>query len=107
MPILISTSFGQVHWKETIVSFLPVTSLHICFPLPDNNSAIEYPEWYGCLLAAWIFFGLAWLALLINHCIDLLEGLNAYLGKRKREQNEQTAEEVKEQTEKEPKVQET
>lgn len=30
-------------------------------------------------MGVWIFFGLAWLALVINHSIDLLEGLNAYL----------------------------
>lgn len=29
-------------------------------------------------MAAWIFFGLAWLALVINHSIDILERLNAY-----------------------------
>lgn len=29
-------------------------------------------------MASWIFFGLAWLALLINHCIDILERLNTH-----------------------------
>uniref|UniRef100_A0A1A8I8X3 Potassium channel, subfamily K, member 17 n=1 Tax=Nothobranchius kuhntae TaxID=321403 RepID=A0A1A8I8X3_NOTKU len=29
-------------------------------------------------MASWIFFGLAWLALLINHSIDILERLNAF-----------------------------
>lgn len=29
-------------------------------------------------MATWIFFGLAWLALVINHSIDILERLNAY-----------------------------
>lgn len=27
-------------------------------------------------MASWIFFGLAWLALIINHSIDILERLN-------------------------------
>lgn len=30
-------------------------------------------------MASWIFFGLAWLSLLINHSIDILEQINSYL----------------------------
>lgn len=30
-------------------------------------------------MASWIFFGLAWLALLINHSMDILERLNTHL----------------------------
>lgn len=30
-------------------------------------------------MASWIFFGLAWLALLINHSIDILERLNTHI----------------------------
>lgn len=41
-------------------------------------------------MASWIFFGLAWLSLLINHSIDLLEQVNTSLkhqwsGQRKKE----------------------
>ncbi|CAF94456.1 unnamed protein product, partial [Tetraodon nigroviridis] len=45
----------------------------------DNNPDKVYPEWYSVLMTSWIFFGLAWLSLLINHSIDLLEQINAYL----------------------------
>lgn len=75
------------------------------FLLPDHNPAIIYPEWYSCLMAAWIFFGLAWLALLINHSIDLLESVNAYL--RGRQNAQIQVEEPKEQPEKGLKVEET
>ncbi|KAF7201038.1 potassium channel subfamily K member 17-like [Nothobranchius furzeri] len=44
----------------------------------DNNPDTNYPNWYSVLMASWIFFGLAWLALLINHSIDILERLNAF-----------------------------
>lgn len=44
----------------------------------DSNPEKVYPEWYSVLMASWIFFGLAWLALLINHSIDILERLNSY-----------------------------
>uniref|UniRef100_A0A8C5NDN7 Potassium channel subfamily K member 17-like n=1 Tax=Gouania willdenowi TaxID=441366 RepID=A0A8C5NDN7_GOUWI len=42
----------------------------------DNNPDKTYPTWYSILMACWIFFGLAWLALLINLSIDILERLN-------------------------------
>lgn len=32
-------------------------------------------------MGSWIFFGMAWLALLINHSIDILEQLNSLLKK--------------------------
>ncbi|XP_037342750.2 potassium channel subfamily K member 17 [Pungitius pungitius] len=44
----------------------------------DSNPDKTYPQWYSVLMASWIFFGLAWLALLINHCIDILERLNTH-----------------------------
>lgn len=52
-----------------------------------------YPDWYNVLMASWIFFGLAWLALVINHSIDILERLNSYCkqlwaGKTKEEESE-------------------
>ncbi|XP_039642955.1 potassium channel subfamily K member 17 [Perca fluviatilis] len=45
----------------------------------DSNPDKVYPQWYSVLMASWIFFGLAWLALLINHSMDILERLNAHL----------------------------
>lgn len=33
-------------------------------------------------MASWIFFGLAWLALVINHSIEILERINIYFKKR-------------------------
>lgn len=44
----------------------------------DSNPERVYPEWYSVLMTSWIFFGLAWLALLINHSIDILERLNSH-----------------------------
>ncbi|XP_061113009.1 potassium channel subfamily K member 16 [Conger conger] len=42
----------------------------------DDNAERVYPDWYGPLMGVWIFFGLAWLSLLINHGIEILEELN-------------------------------
>uniref|UniRef100_A0A3Q2EIT0 Potassium channel subfamily K member 17-like n=1 Tax=Cyprinodon variegatus TaxID=28743 RepID=A0A3Q2EIT0_CYPVA len=47
----------------------------------DSNPDINYPDWYSVLMASWIFFGLAWLALLINHGIENLERFNAFMKK--------------------------
>ncbi|XP_029623194.1 potassium channel subfamily K member 17-like [Salmo trutta] len=44
-----------------------------------SNPDRYYPEWYSILMASWIFFGLAWLALVINHTSDILERLNTHL----------------------------
>lgn len=48
----------------------------------DSNPDKEYPEWYSVLMACWIFFGLAWLSLVINHSIDILERLNSHFKQR-------------------------
>uniref|UniRef100_A0A3B3ZRU9 Potassium channel domain-containing protein n=1 Tax=Periophthalmus magnuspinnatus TaxID=409849 RepID=A0A3B3ZRU9_9GOBI len=44
-----------------------------------NNPEKTYPDWYSILTACWIFFGLAWLALVINHSIEILERINNQL----------------------------
>lgn len=80
---------------STQLQCLPRFSVVMFFlsSLTDNNPDKVYPEWYSVLMASWIFFGLAWLSLLINHSIDLLEQINAYLkhqwsGRRKEEGSE-------------------
>uniref|UniRef100_A0A3B3I6A2 Potassium channel, subfamily K, member 17 n=2 Tax=Oryzias latipes TaxID=8090 RepID=A0A3B3I6A2_ORYLA len=52
-----------------------------------NNPDTDYPNWYSVFMASWIFFGMAWLALLINHSIDILERLNALWKQKWRGQN--------------------
>uniref|UniRef100_A0A8D3AUD0 Potassium channel, subfamily K, member 17 n=1 Tax=Scophthalmus maximus TaxID=52904 RepID=A0A8D3AUD0_SCOMX len=52
------------------------------FVAGNSNPDKEYPDWYSVLMASWIFFGLAWLALLINHSIDILERLNTHFKQR-------------------------
>ncbi|XP_068195360.1 potassium channel subfamily K member 16 [Antennarius striatus] len=51
-------------------------------PNKDSNPDKVYPEWYSILMASWIFFGLAWLALIINHSIDILERLSKHFKQR-------------------------
>lgn len=56
----------------------PTLTFASCVLFTDSNPETVYPEWYSVLMASWIFFGLAWLALLINHSIDILERLNSH-----------------------------
>lgn len=60
-------------------------------PFADNNPDRVYPEWYSFLMTSWIFFGLAWLALVINHSIDILERLNSHFKQRWGGQTEDTS----------------
>nr|XP_006626425.2 PREDICTED: potassium channel subfamily K member 17-like [Lepisosteus oculatus] len=48
-----------------------------------SNPDRFYPDWYAKILAAWIFFGLAWLALLINHGINGLEHFSIFIKQRR------------------------
>ncbi|MGH0134701.1 UNVERIFIED_CONTAM: hypothetical protein FKN15_014979 [Acipenser sinensis] len=47
-----------------------------------NNPDINYPVCYREVVAAWIFFGLAWLSLVINSCIEMLEKISEYFNQR-------------------------
>ncbi|XP_056111777.1 potassium channel subfamily K member 17 [Rhinichthys klamathensis goyatoka] len=106
LPMLLFKEYEGWSYAEAIYyCFITLSTIGFGDYVADHNPAIIYPEWYSCMMAAWIFFGLAWLALLINHSIDLLETVNAYLRGRKDAQNQ--VEEPKEQPEKGLKVEET
>lgn len=68
--------------------------MSLCFL--DSNPDKWYPDWYNVLIASWIFFGMAWLALVINHSIEILERLNTHFkqrwGKEKERQESGSAE---------------
>uniref|UniRef100_A0A3Q4H286 Potassium two pore domain channel subfamily K member 16 n=1 Tax=Neolamprologus brichardi TaxID=32507 RepID=A0A3Q4H286_NEOBR len=53
-----------------------------------------YPKWYSVLIASWIFFGMAWLALVINHSIEILERLNNYFKKQFKKNDNQQGDEA-------------
>jgi len=41
--------------------------------LVGMNPDRTYPGWYKNIISLWILFGMAWLALLIKFCINVLE----------------------------------
>ncbi|XP_023250500.1 potassium channel subfamily K member 17-like [Seriola lalandi dorsalis] len=69
---------GWTYSQAIYYCFITLSTIGFGDYVADNNPDKEYPEWYSVLMASWIFFGLAWLALLINHSIDILERLNAH-----------------------------
>uniref|UniRef100_A0A3Q2P505 Potassium channel, subfamily K, member 17 n=1 Tax=Fundulus heteroclitus TaxID=8078 RepID=A0A3Q2P505_FUNHE len=70
---------GWTYSQAIYYCFITLSTIGFGDFVADNNPDKDYPDWYSILMASWIFFGLAWLALLINHAIDILERLNAQL----------------------------
>ncbi|KAJ8341010.1 hypothetical protein SKAU_G00333010 [Synaphobranchus kaupii] len=56
--------------------FITLSTIGFGDYVADDNPDRVYPDWYGPLMGVWIFFGLAWLSLLINHSIEILETVN-------------------------------
>ncbi|XP_061896472.1 potassium channel subfamily K member 17-like [Entelurus aequoreus] len=70
---------GWTYSQAIYYCFITLSTIGFGDFVADNNPDKVYPEWYSIFMASWIFFGLAWLALIINHSIDMLEGLNMHL----------------------------
>ncbi|XP_019940437.2 potassium channel subfamily K member 17 [Paralichthys olivaceus] len=83
MPMLVFQQHeGWTYSQAIYYCFITLSTIGFGDFVADNNPDKEYPEWYSILMASWIFFGLAWLALLINHSIDILERLNTHIKQR-------------------------
>ncbi|KAM4723528.1 potassium channel subfamily K member 17-like [Anableps anableps] len=72
---------GWTYSQAIYYCFITLSTIGFGDFVADSNPDKSYPDWYSFLMASWIFFGLAWLALLINHSIDILERLNSLLKK--------------------------
>ncbi|XP_029349628.1 potassium channel subfamily K member 17-like [Echeneis naucrates] len=69
---------GWTYSQAIYYCFITLSTIGFGDFVADSDPDKVYPEWYSILMASWIFFGLAWLALLINHSIDILERLNTH-----------------------------
>ncbi|KAF7649940.1 hypothetical protein LDENG_00133720 [Lucifuga dentata] len=79
VPMLVFQMHEGWTYSEAIYyCFITLSTIGFGDYVADSNPDKEYPEWYSILMTSWIFFGLAWLALLINHTIDILERLNGH-----------------------------
>ncbi|XP_048831383.1 potassium channel subfamily K member 17 [Brienomyrus brachyistius] len=77
--IVFALNEGWSYAQAIYYCFISLSTIGFGDYVADSNPNRTYSSWYGCLVAAWIFFGMAWLALLINHAIDILERINACL----------------------------
>ncbi|KAM9777965.1 potassium channel subfamily K member 17-like [Neosynchiropus ocellatus] len=83
VPMLVFQMYEGWTYSQTIYyCFITLSTIGFGDFVADNNPDRRYPDWYSFIMASWIFFGLAWLALLINHGIDILERLNGYFKQR-------------------------
>nr|XP_057946959.1 potassium channel subfamily K member 17 [Doryrhamphus excisus] len=73
---------GWTYSQAIYYCFITLSTIGFGDFVADDNPDKVYPEWYSFIIASWIFFGLAWLALVINHSIDMLERLNMHLKQR-------------------------
>ncbi|XP_037652276.1 potassium channel subfamily K member 17 [Sebastes umbrosus] len=80
--ILFQLHEGWTFSQAIYYCFITLSTIGFGDFVADSNPDKEYPEWYSILMACWIFFGLAWLALVINHSIDILERLNSHFKQR-------------------------
>ncbi|XP_053700615.1 potassium channel subfamily K member 17 [Synchiropus splendidus] len=93
VPMLVFQTYEGWTYSQTIYyCFITLSTIGFGDFVADSNPDRSYPDWYSFIMASWIFFGLAWLALLINHAIDILERLNGYFKQRlgRREPSTQT-----------------
>ncbi|XP_066512444.1 potassium channel subfamily K member 17-like [Hoplias malabaricus] len=105
VPMLLFKQYeGWTYAQAIYYCFITLSTIGFGDYVADFNPDKMYPDWYGCIMGVWIFFGLAWLALVINHSIDLLEGFNAYLksgniSRNKKDTSEENVKELPEETE--------
>lgn len=88
---------GWTYSQAIYYCFITLSTIGFGDFVADSNPDRNYPDWYSYLMGSWIFFGMAWLALLINHSIDILEQLNSLFkqgccGEKSQEQSGSTDE---------------
>ncbi|XP_053315418.1 potassium channel subfamily K member 17 [Spea bombifrons] len=72
-PILFGAIEGWTYEEGFYYSFITLSTIgfgdYVIGRVPDKT----YPGWYRNVVSVWILLGMAWLALIINLCINLLE----------------------------------
>uniref|UniRef100_A0A3Q4H081 Potassium two pore domain channel subfamily K member 16 n=1 Tax=Neolamprologus brichardi TaxID=32507 RepID=A0A3Q4H081_NEOBR len=83
MPMIVfKQQEGWTYAEAIYYCFISLSTIGFGDFVADSNPDNYYPKWYSVLIASWIFFGMAWLALVINHSIEILERLNNYFKKQ-------------------------
>ncbi|KAK1171194.1 potassium channel subfamily K member 17-like [Acipenser oxyrinchus oxyrinchus] len=83
IPTYAFHTFENWNYQEAFYfTFITLATIGFGDYVAGNNPDIIYPFWYSQVVAVWIFFGLAWLSLVINLCIEMLEKLGTYFKQR-------------------------
>uniref|UniRef100_A0A8C8RHZ4 Potassium two pore domain channel subfamily K member 17 n=1 Tax=Pelusios castaneus TaxID=367368 RepID=A0A8C8RHZ4_9SAUR len=90
-PLLFSAIEGWTYEEGFYYSFVTLSTIGFGDYVIGMNPDRIYPGWYKNLVSMWILFGMAWLALVINLCINLLENSSdlCQCGKKKNKELEQ------------------
>ncbi|XP_077198088.1 potassium channel subfamily K member 17 [Paroedura picta] len=72
-PLLFTAIEGWTYEQGFYYSFITLTTIGFGDYVIGMNPDRTYPAWYKNVVSLWILFGMAWLALIINLCISLLE----------------------------------
>uniref|UniRef100_A0A8B9PKV6 Potassium two pore domain channel subfamily K member 17 n=1 Tax=Apteryx owenii TaxID=8824 RepID=A0A8B9PKV6_APTOW len=72
-PVLFSAKEGWSYEEGFYYSFITLSTIGFGDYVIGMNPDRAYPGWYKNVISLWILFGMAWLALVIKFCINLLE----------------------------------
>ncbi|KFV87410.1 Potassium channel subfamily K member 17, partial [Struthio camelus australis] len=72
-PMLFSAKEGWSYEEGFYYSFITLSTIGFGDYVIGMNPDLTYPGWYKNVISLWILFGMAWLALIIKFCINLLE----------------------------------
>ncbi|OXB76620.1 UNVERIFIED_CONTAM: hypothetical protein H355_014511 [Colinus virginianus] len=72
-PLLFSSKEGWTYEEGFYYSFITLSTIGFGDYVIGMNPDRTYPSWYKNVISVWILFGMAWLALIIKFCINLLE----------------------------------
>ncbi|KAM9355025.1 LOW QUALITY PROTEIN: potassium channel subfamily K member 17-like [Pholidichthys leucotaenia] len=82
VPMLIFQQHEGWTYSEAIYyCFITLSTIGFGF-VADNNPDKNYPDWYSFIMGIVDLFDMAWLALVINHSIDILEQINTFVRQR-------------------------
>nr|XP_025978789.1 potassium channel subfamily K member 17 [Dromaius novaehollandiae] len=72
-PVLFSAKEGWSYEEGFYYSFITLSTIGFGDYVIGMNPDHTYPGWYKNVVSLWILFGMAWLALVIKFCMNLLE----------------------------------
>uniref|UniRef100_A0A3Q2VKW1 Potassium channel, subfamily K, member 17 n=1 Tax=Haplochromis burtoni TaxID=8153 RepID=A0A3Q2VKW1_HAPBU len=106
MPMIVfKQQEDWTHAEAIYYCFISLSTIGFGDFVADSNPDKYYPNWYSFIIASWIFFGMAWLALVINHSIEILERLNNYFKKQFKKNDNQQGDEAGGTADKNPETQ--